>query len=267
MPAGSGDRWWRRQVGRGLVLFVTGVSLYLIFPTLVSVFGSWRSLTHLGWGWAGLALLAESASFVSLWELDRVALRAKSWFVVACAQLSGNAIGRIVPGGGATASAFAVGMLRRANVDTGRAVTALAASTGLQIATTLALPLLALPAIFGGAPVNPSLIASAYLGTAVLVFLLGAGAVAFATDRPLKVVGRGIQWALHRSARGRRADMGRCKLMRLGLEEKPNAGRGPQIRAGSRIGFGGRGFVVSGGTSGFFARGHHDQHGNLRAHP
>jgi uncharacterized protein (TIRG00374 family) len=186
------------------MLFVTGVSLYLIFPTLLSVFGSWRSLAHVGWGWAGGALLAEGASFVSLWELDRVALRAKSWFVVACAQLGGNSVGRIVPGGGATASAFAVGMLRRANVDTGRAVTALAASTGLQIATTLALPLLALPAIFGGAPVNRSLIASAYLGTAVLVLLLGAGALAFATDRPLLVVGRGIQWALHRSARGRR---------------------------------------------------------------
>jgi uncharacterized protein (TIRG00374 family) len=189
-------------------LFVTGVSLYLVFPSLVSVFSSWRSLAQLNWYWAGLALLAEGASFVSLWELDRIALRVKSWFVISCSQLSGNAVGRIVPGGGATASAFAVTMLRRAGVEVGRAVTALAASTALQIATTLALPLLALPAILGGAPVNRSLIAAAYLGTAVLVLLLVAGGLAFAADRPLVLSGRGIQWAVHRILRRRSSLVG-----------------------------------------------------------
>ena len=136
-----------RDAGRGLLLLVTAVSLYLLLPSLVSVFSSWRSLAHLNWYWAGLALLAEIASYVSLWRLDRVALRITSWFPVVCAQLSGNAVGRIVPGGGATAGAFSVGMLRRAGLEVGRAAAALAASTALQIGTTLALPLLALPAI------------------------------------------------------------------------------------------------------------------------
>lgn len=177
------------------------------------MFASWRSLAHLDWSWAVLAVLAETASFVSLWELDRIALRTKSWFVVACAQLSGNAVGRIVPGGGATASAFAVGMLRSADIEVGRAVTALAASTALQIATTLSLPLLALPAIAGGAPANPSLIASAYLGTAVLVLLLVAGTTAFATDQPLVLTGRGIEWALNRVTRRRRIGTGLPKKL------------------------------------------------------
>jgi uncharacterized protein (TIRG00374 family) len=193
-----------RNAGRGLLLLVTAVSLYLLLPSLVSVFSSWRSLAHLNWYWAGLTLLAEIASFVSLWMLDRIALRTTNWFAVACAQLSGNAFGRIVPGGGATASAFAVAMLGRAGIEVGRAAAALMASTALQIATTLALPLLALPAIIGGAPVNRSLVTSAYLGMAVLLLLLAAGGVAFAADRPLALLGRGIQWAVNRTIRRRR---------------------------------------------------------------
>jgi len=193
-----------RKPGRWLLLALTAVSLYLLLPSLVSVFSSWRSLGQLDWYWAGLTLLAEIASFVSLWLLDRIALRTTDWFAIACAQLSGNAVGRIVPGGGATATAFAVGMLRRAGVEVGRAATALAASTALQIATTLALPLLALPAILGGSPVNPSLVASAYLGIAVLLLLLTAGGLAFAADRPLVLLGRAVAWGVNRTVRRRR---------------------------------------------------------------
>jgi uncharacterized protein (TIRG00374 family) len=178
------------------LLVVTGVSLYLVFPSLVSVFGSWRSLVHLNLYWAALALVAETASFVSLWELDRIALRIKSWFVIGCTQLGGNAVGHLVPGGGATATAFEVGMLRRAQVEVGRSVAALAASSGLQIATTLSLPLLALPAIFAGAPVSRGLTMSLYLGLAALTLLLTAGALSFATDWPLSLAGRAVRWAL-----------------------------------------------------------------------
>jgi uncharacterized protein (TIRG00374 family) len=200
----------RRMRGprRGLLLLVTGVSLYLLLPSLASVFSSWRSLAHLNWYWTGLALLAEAASFVSLWQLDRVALGTSNWFAVVCAQLSGNAVGRIVPGGGATAGAFLVGMLRRAGLEVGRAAAALAASTALQIGTTLALPLLALPAMIGGAPVDRSLATAGYLGIAVLLLLLAAGALAFAGDRPLVALGRGIQWVVNWTVRRRRKAAG-----------------------------------------------------------
>ena len=197
-----------RGAGRGLLLLVTGVSLYLLLPSLIGVFSSWRSLAHLNWYWAGFALLAEIASFVSLWRLDQIALRTTNWFAVACAQLSGNAFGRIVPGGGATASTFAVGMLRRAGIEVGRAAAALAASTALQIATLFALPLLALPAIIGGAPVNRSLVTSAYLGMAVLLLLLAAGGLSFAAERPLALLGRGIQCVANRTVRRRRKVVG-----------------------------------------------------------
>jgi uncharacterized protein (TIRG00374 family) len=95
-------------------------------------------------------------------------------------------------------------MLRRAGVDTGQAVAALGASSALQLATAFALPLLALPAILGGTPVDHSLAVAAYLGAALFVLLVGAGAIAFTTDRPLELAGRAIQWLLNATVRRRR---------------------------------------------------------------
>ena len=181
----------RRQYVKSVVLLaVTAVSLYLLLPGLISVFSSWRSLEHLDWPFAVLVLLFEVASSFCLWELDRIALASKGWFPIACAQLAGNALGRIVPG---SATPFTVVMLQKARVDGGEAAAALTASTGLQITTALALPVLALPAIIGGAPINRGLATAAYLGVAVVVLLIGAGAVLFKTDAPLEWIGRGIQ--------------------------------------------------------------------------
>jgi uncharacterized protein (TIRG00374 family) len=194
---------WRQYVRPIGLLIVAAVSLYVFLPSLLSVLGSWRSLSHLDWPFAVLVLVFEIASFVCLWELDRIALRTKAWFPVASAQLSGNAVGRIVPGGAATATAFTVTMLRKAGTDTGEAAAAFAASTGLQIATTLALPLIALPTVVAGAPVNHSLATAAYLGVAALVLLIAAGTVTFATDKPLELVGRAIQWLLNTTVRRR----------------------------------------------------------------
>jgi uncharacterized protein (TIRG00374 family) len=198
------DPLWRRYARPGVLLAVTGVSLYLLLPSLLGVFSSWRSLSHLNWYWTGGALLSEAASFICLWEIDRIALHESRWFVVACAQLSGNSVGRIVPGGAATASAFAIGMLRRAGVNVGQAAAALTASTLLQIAARLALPLLALPAIVGGAPASHSLVSSAYLGLVVLLLLDVVGLLAITSDRPLLLAGRGLQWVLNRTVRRRR---------------------------------------------------------------
>jgi uncharacterized protein (TIRG00374 family) len=77
-------------------------------------------------------------------------------------------------------------------------------SSALQLATALALPLLALPAILGGTPHSHSLAVAAYLGAALFVLLVGAGAIAFTTDRPLELAGRAVQWLLNGTVRRRR---------------------------------------------------------------
>jgi len=57
-----------------VLLLVAAVSLYVLLPTLVSVLASWRSLLHIEWYFAILVLACEAASYVCLWELDRIAL-------------------------------------------------------------------------------------------------------------------------------------------------------------------------------------------------
>src|SRR5512144_987003 len=59
-PAAPSAR--RRIVSRTLVLAVTGVSLYLVAPTLLSVLGSWRQLENLGPGWLALMAAAQLLS-------------------------------------------------------------------------------------------------------------------------------------------------------------------------------------------------------------
>jgi len=117
---------WRQYARSGALLVIAAVSLYLLLPSLLSVFGSWRSLSHLDWPFAILVLVFEAASSVGLWALDRIALGTGGWFTVACAQLSGNALGRIVPG---TATRFSVKVMHEAGVDTGDAAAAFTAST------------------------------------------------------------------------------------------------------------------------------------------
>jgi hypothetical protein len=94
---------WRRRARSGVLLAVTVVSLYLLLPSLLAVFASWRSLSHLDWMFGVLVLPCEVASIVCIWELDRLALRNARWFPVAAAQLAGNAVCRVLPGGGGAA--------------------------------------------------------------------------------------------------------------------------------------------------------------------
>jgi uncharacterized protein (TIRG00374 family) len=201
LSARSGPARGRPYVKSVIFLVVTGLSLYFLLPSLVSVFSSWRSLEHLDWPFAMLVLVFEAASSVCLWEVDRIALGFDGWFPVASAQLVGNALGRIVPG---SATPFTVVMLRKAGLDAGDTAAALTASTGLQIATALALPVLAVPAMIGGAPVDRGLATAAYLGMAVVVLLVGAGAILFTTDAPLEQVGRSVQSLLNATVRRRR---------------------------------------------------------------
>jgi uncharacterized protein (TIRG00374 family) len=199
----TGRRRWRRRVRPAVLLVLGGISIYLLLPSLLSVFGSWRTLAHLDWPFAALVFVFEWASVVCVWELDRIALHTNARFAVAAAQLTGNAAGRVLPGGGATAAAVAAGMLRRAGVDTGEAVAAFSASSVLQIGTTLALPVLALPAILGGAPVDHSLRAAAVLGAALLALLIAGVTLAFASDRPLVLAGRMVERVLNATVRRR----------------------------------------------------------------
>src|SRR4029078_3800080 len=91
---------------RIVLLLATGISLYLLFPSLVAVFTQWRSLRHLDLRWIALAVVFEAASVTSLWEVQRIALRTPSWFAVGTSQLAGDAEGDAIPRGGGSAPGF-----------------------------------------------------------------------------------------------------------------------------------------------------------------
>lgn len=192
---------------RILLLIVAGVSLYLLAPKVISVLASWPQLKTLKPGWLGLAVLFESMSYLSLWSMQRVALHATSWFAVGTSQLASGAVGSIVPGGAATAGAVGYRMLIKAGVRSVDVASGLAASSIATTAVTLAMPVLALPAIIGGVAAPRGLIQTLYVGIAgfVAVAILSAGA--FGWDRPLEIVGRAARWLIQRVRHGSAADL------------------------------------------------------------
>jgi uncharacterized membrane protein YbhN (UPF0104 family) len=96
-------------------------------------------------------------------------------------------------------------LLRKAGIaETQDIVTAYGAAAILQMATTFSLPVLALPAILGGAAVNHSLATAPYLGVAVLVTILAVGTAVFVSDKPLELTGRAVQWLLNATVRRRK---------------------------------------------------------------
>ncbi|HZE04805.1 MAG TPA: YbhN family protein [Solirubrobacteraceae bacterium] len=198
---------WRHIATRVFLLILSGVSLYLLAPKLVSVLASWPQLKALKPAEFGLALLFEAMSYLSLWAMQRVALHTTSWFAVGTTQLASGAIGSIVPGGAATAGAAAYRMLTTAGVRSDDVASGLAASTVASTATVFAMPLLALPAIIGGVGAPRGLLTTAYVGAAGFVAFAVLSAAAFGWDAPLLIVARSVRWLIQRVRRDSAADL------------------------------------------------------------
>ena len=191
----------RKVVVRLLLLTVTLIALYVLWPSLLQVFSAWPRLLSINPGWFAIMLGVEVASFVSMWALQRLALRTRSWFGVATSQLSGNALSRIVPGGAAAGAALQYRMLGQAGISAATAASGLTTTSLIGTATLLALPLLTIPTILAGRPVPRGLAQSAWMGAFVFVLLVAAGALLLTTDRPLRSLGRAIQWMRNRVKR------------------------------------------------------------------
>jgi hypothetical protein len=205
-PAAKGHGWLH-IAGRIFMLLLGLVSLYLLAPKVISVLASWPQLKTLKPGWFALAVLFEVMSYVSLWSMQRVALRTTSWFAVGTTQLASGAIGSIVPGGAATAGAAAYRMLTRAGVRSADVAAGLTAATIATTAVVFAMPVLALPAIIGGVVAPDGLIQTAYVGVIGFVAVAVLAAAAFGWDAPLVIVARGVRWLIQRFRRDRGADL------------------------------------------------------------
>jgi uncharacterized membrane protein YbhN (UPF0104 family) len=178
---------------RGLLLAVTGVSLYLLAPGLLEVFGAFDELDEIAPLWFPAMVLLQAGSFACMWSVQHLAVRSERWGPVITSQLASNAFGRVIPGGVAASGAMQYAMLVRAGVPAAAAASGMTASSLLLFGTLLALPLLTLPAVLGGVAVDPHLARAALVGAVLflLMFALGAACVLF--DRPLTFAGGAVQ--------------------------------------------------------------------------
>jgi hypothetical protein len=199
----SGLLSWKAVVKRAVVIVIAGLALYLVAPKVVDVFTSFPQLASVDFIWLGAAVVAQVAHFACTFALQRIALRTKAWFPVVTAQLAGNSISLIMPGGAAAGAAVQFRMLATSGMDAGEAVGGLTAFSLLGVAGLLALPVFALPAILFGTPINRNLFDAALLGIVGFVLFAGFATTVLLTDRPLRLLGWAIEWARNRILRHR----------------------------------------------------------------
>jgi uncharacterized protein (TIRG00374 family) len=181
-------------------LVVTGVSLYLVAPSILDVFGSWRQLERIDPLWFLLMLALMAASLCCLWWLQKLALPSAPISGVVDSQLAGNALSKIAPGGGAVGAALQYKMLVDRGVERGRAVTAITAVNLLTFAIVLALPVLALPALFAGG-IDQELKRTGLGSLAVFAALAAVAAVLLNREDLLRKVGGLVQRVRNRLRR------------------------------------------------------------------
>lgn len=188
---------------RAIWLGVTGVSLYLVAPSLIDVFGSADQLNRIAPLWLIAMAALEAASLACIWSLQRTALHTRRWRPVIASQLAGGALTKVAPAGGAVGAALQYRMLVEAGYDRGRSVAGITAVNVLTFAMVLVMPVLAIPAIARGG-VSRDLVEATLIGLAAFAVMLVLGALALARDTPLHWVG-GIVQRLRNRLR-RRAD-------------------------------------------------------------
>lgn len=177
-------------VRRAAALGLTALVLYGVAPAIGEVLGAWPQVAELKPWWLAGMLIAEALSCWFLWELQALSIGTKDMTAVATSQLAGGALGRVIPGGAATAAATQYNMLNAADVPRGAIATGLAAATVLQIAALCVLPILALPAVIFGLTVPETLLETAILafGLFVAMFVVGVGVAR--SEKTLRAVGR-----------------------------------------------------------------------------
>jgi uncharacterized protein (TIRG00374 family) len=199
-PANGTTVWIKRAVLLGL----TALGLYVVWPSLADVFASGPRLATVNPLWGLPIALAEIASFACMWALLRLALAVKGWFAIATAQLAGNAFSRLVPGGAAAGGALQFAMLRQAGISTTWAATGVTAVSLISTATLFGLPVISIVAILiTGASVERNLFRVGSIAVVVCLAAMAGGAVLLFANGPLLWIGGVLQRMRNRVLRRR----------------------------------------------------------------
>src|SRR5690242_12708529 len=118
--------------GRIIRLALAAVGLYFAWPALVQVFGSYDELSKIKPAWFLVMVVLELASYASVWLLIGISTSSRRWTLIALAQLAGNAVSSVVPGGGAVGGPMQYTFMVRGGEDPDHVVSGLAATSLLS---------------------------------------------------------------------------------------------------------------------------------------
>jgi uncharacterized protein (TIRG00374 family) len=183
-------------------LIVTAAGLYVVTPSLLTLFNAWPSLGDVRPFWFVIVGTLEAVSFLCLWLLLHIALPGSRWLDVATSQLAGNAASRIIPGGPASGAVVQGRMLIQSGHPAGTVGAVLSATGLLTTGVLLALPVLTVPAVLFGPPPAHLLLLGLVLSLVMAVVLVGLGLALLTWDRFVggvaTVVGRVVHAARRR---------------------------------------------------------------------
>jgi uncharacterized protein (TIRG00374 family) len=198
----------RRWGGRAVGLAITGVGLYIVAPSLLSLFGTWPRLADIEPWWFPVLAVLETCSFAALWWLARLALARPvtdhepppvpaGWGTIATAQLAGNAASKVVPGGPATGGVLQGRLLIQAGEPSGAVASALTAMGLITTGVLLLLPVLTIPALLIGPPPAKQLELGLLVSLIMAIVIVGLGLTALKWHRFVVLVGRAAGRVIH----------------------------------------------------------------------
>ena len=201
----------RRWGGRTVALTVTGIGLYVVAPSLLTLFGAWPRLKDVQPWWFVVLVALEACSMAALWWLTRLALAPDTgpgesdaprrapvgWGTIATAQLAGNAASKVVPGGPAAGSVVQGKLLIQAGQPPAAVASALTAVGLLTTGVLLLLPILTVPALIIGPPPARQLQLGLLVSVMLAVLIVGLGVTALTWRGVLERVGRAVGYAIH----------------------------------------------------------------------
>ena len=210
----SGKALVRRWGGRAVGLAVTGIGLYVVAPSLLTMFGAWPRLADVEVRWFAVLAALETCSFAALWWLARIALtpvpgaatdaqdptgglERPSWGTTAAAQLAGNAASKIVPGGAATGSVVQGKVLISAGQPANSVASGLTAVNLLSAAVLLLLPVLTIPALIIGPPPDRQLQLGLLVSLILAVVIVAVGVTVLTWPVVVAATGRVVGRIVH----------------------------------------------------------------------
>ena len=167
-------------------------AFYGLAPKLLDMWDQVPQLRTVSIYWFVAVLFCEIGSYACAWELTRVALPRVSWFVASTAQLTSNAVAKVVPGGAAIGAATGFRMLSVSGTDKGSAGAALTATSIISNGVLLCLPMVALFLSILGAPIPDGMIHVAWGGAVLAIALFGFAFSLVRFDRPILWFGKVI---------------------------------------------------------------------------